>query len=97
MPYVTQALPTVRHAVQVPDTPLNPLPGTLTASPWDADPEGPTKHSVHTKHTHTHKLAALIQTYTLHRHTYTVQGLKGYIAFKQAWGIRREAHVSAPH
>lgn len=30
-----------RGAARVPDRPLNPPPGTLTAPPWEADPEGP--------------------------------------------------------
>lgn len=30
-----------RGADRVPDRPLNPPPGTLTAPPWEADPEGP--------------------------------------------------------
>lgn len=39
--YITPAWPTLRNRVQVPDTPLNPLHGTLTASQWETDPEGP--------------------------------------------------------
>lgn len=84
LPYITQALPTIRHTARVPDTPLNPLPGTLTASPWEADPEGPAKRFVHTKHTHTCKLAALIQTYTLHMHSHMCVycvGAKGLHSF----------------
>ena len=94
LPYIRQALPTIRHTAQVPDTPLNPLPGTLTASPWDADPEGLGKCFVHA-----HTLAGIIQTYAPHMHpcthAYTVEELKDHIAFKQAWGISREARVSA--
>lgn len=61
LPYIMPALPIIRHTARLPDRPLNPLPGTLTAPPWETDPEGPPKHFVLTEytlsvaHTHTHK------------------------------------------
>lgn len=90
LPYIMPALPTIRHTAQLPDRPLNPLPGTLTASPWETDPEGPGKHFVHTKPTHPHTHTALIQIHSTHvcTHVFTVQELKDHIAFKT--GMRNQ-------
>lgn len=55
----------------MPYTPLNPLPGALTASPWETDPEGPGKRFVHSEHTHIYKFSALIQTHAMAMHAYT--------------------------
>lgn len=41
LPSAMPAVPTIGRADRLPDRPLNPPPGTLTASLWEADPEGP--------------------------------------------------------
>lgn len=51
-------VPTIRGAHRLPDRPLNPLPETLTAPRWEADPEGPEApphaQAVHTCSVRTH-------------------------------------------
>lgn len=59
-PFLTSAMPavpTIRRVVRLPGRPLNPPPRTLTASPWEADPEGleappPLKPCTHVLCTH---------------------------------------------